>query len=552
MSGGNRRMQLNTRERLVSQDHNRLQAFEAYDAAEVARRLQDMRLSFGGFAGPYGGGVLETGSYIDTATQDGTSPVGIPLKGDVIDGLIVLPQTGSLNLLVQPGVVWLDDPDGQAGSSDPATPSPDDSRYKLVVDPGITALGALVMSVGSGGSTRIDVIEVQRQTVIIETDNRDIFDPSTGLFTPVTVTKVFEGRLSYRVRLGTPGAGFPANVRGWLPLCVASVPAAAASVNDMTFWDVRPLVKDRVNAPADSQSAVNTYDNVQRVLALDKTITTTDTLVYGYSTAQIGMYRAGGLFEREALPFIDVEDVTNQSNGYAPIANTIWYLYALFIGNLPRWVRYNDGASTPRIPAGPNGVLAVSDIGPVGTDGGALFQTTIPAPLITGLAANGSAAVLLCAGFTASAATDLRGFIMQDGLMRSVEPHSVAATAPTATTDDFHFLANGHFPKSAKSVLAFFFCTITAAPGTIGEADISINILKPTTPTTLLAMLDLPVQHFVIPGGGTTTLGFAAEIPCIPEASLAGFTNDLEVTVVWAQTTGAKSAPGAFVLGWRL
>src|SRR5260221_13231145 len=146
MANGFRTMVINTRERGVSTDIDRSQQFAARDVAEVWRRL---------LMAPFNS--WEYGNFADTIADDAAA-IGTPLGATVLNGLVVLPQAGSLSLFVSPGAVWLDDVDGAAGSSDPAAASPDDSRYKLVADPGIPALGSLLMTASGGGGARVHVI----------------------------------------------------------------------------------------------------------------------------------------------------------------------------------------------------------------------------------------------------------------------------------------------------------------------------------------------------------------------------------------------------------
>ncbi len=49
MASGGKRMQINTRERLVSTDHNRLQAFASAERAEFARFLMAYGATEGGW-----------------------------------------------------------------------------------------------------------------------------------------------------------------------------------------------------------------------------------------------------------------------------------------------------------------------------------------------------------------------------------------------------------------------------------------------------------------------------------------------------------------------
>src|SRR3984957_5910287 len=234
MAGGQKNVTINTQERAVSVDINRLQSFMNASQAEAMRYLMDASL---------GSDDLGAGGVITEY-----SPLNTPLQAEILNGIQVQPQIGSLNIIIAPGVVQAIAPDG----SETPVGSPalgDSSYYKYIRDVGVQTLGALAMTPNSSGQIRIDVIECQVASLVSETDNRDVFNPSTGLFAASTVTKATQDGLSYRVRAGTPGSGFPGSVNGWLPLAVASVPTGTTTNDTITFWDVRPLVADRVYQP---------------------------------------------------------------------------------------------------------------------------------------------------------------------------------------------------------------------------------------------------------------------------------------------------------------
>jgi hypothetical protein len=535
----------NTRERVISQDQNRAERFAAADRAESYRLLMNNRNAV--FTG--GGGVVEFGSYVDTVLQN-TAAVGTPLRGDVIDGLVVLPQAGSLNLLVSPGVVGLDDPDGETGSSDPNPANPDDSRYKIVDDPGVTNLGTLVMSAGSGGQTRIDVIEVQRNSTVLETDNRDIFNPSTGLFSPIAVTKVIQGELTYRVREGTPGAGLPANVQGWLPLCVASVPSAAASVDDMTFWDVRPLVKDRIAAGTDLQSILQPIDPGSYLNSNDFT-DTTKTLLTGVVNSRAAMYLAGGAIG------IDLQDPVNQAAGASFTAGDPWYLWAIFPGNLPRWVRYVDSPTVPRIPNAGRGILAVYQFG-AATD---LGFGTVPPPTATGITGS-QTAVLLAAGICADlgAGPVPVGITLSAGETVPSDGAFMQGPAPTAvgSADQYALVAGTNFPKMAKAVKVALASRIS---GTVAVGFTYTNEIAVYADAGFTQLIGRYIgsSNFSAfdPATGFRTVLFEAWIPRVILGSSNGYANDnLYFIVEWLPIPFTGSAtrdlPNLLVTGWKL
>lgn len=544
MSGGGRLMKINTRERAVSSDINRLEAFAQRAVAELLR-FQGAVRSTNLTTGVAGTDIvpLEEGSYADT-TAAGTAAIATPAKADVFEGLVVLPQAGSLNLLVSPGAVGFDDPDGQAGSSDPSSPSTDDSRYKVVVDPGIQVAGAFVIAAGAG-STRIDLIEVRRTSVVMETDSRDVFDPSTGVFLPVSVQKVVEGRLLYRVTQGTPGAGIPAFTQGWLPICVASVPSSATSVDQMTFWDVRPLVKDRVNAPFDSRNLAQERRDAN-MFANDHTAA--ETRIVGQSTSQIGCYRAGGrILPIDSGLFFDARAAANHAAGYTPVVGAPWYLYAVFPANLPRWVQYLPAPTTPRVPFGPLGVIVVSHIGPSGYLGTGDTQNP---PAATGLGTAGPCA-LLAAGVVSGGPVE-NGFVMSEGRLL-VNPNATIsgpAAVAAATTDTYTLIANTHFPETARSVIVRVGATFAGTPGNADQIHLSVYLMANDGSRLALALDgNLPI---IYGPGGTDSVQVQAEVP---RAALAAINGEPDggciVQVLWS-TVATRTLPGLVVQGWRL
>src|SRR3974390_972747 len=186
MSRGGRERLVNRSERAISTDILRLQLFNSADLNELLLQLLN-----GGF------GADDSGAC---SLSSPPSTTNTPLTGTVVGGLLVQPVNGSASVTIAPGIALVMDPD--------AAPNPDDSQYKFVRDPGQQTIGVLTIGANASGSIRIDVIECARVAApgysVIETDNRDIFDPVTGLFSAATVNKVTAGGPQKRGRPGTP------------------------------------------------------------------------------------------------------------------------------------------------------------------------------------------------------------------------------------------------------------------------------------------------------------------------------------------------------------
>lgn len=340
MSSGKRVIVINPQERLVSADINRLQSFNARDDAELFRYMLDVTADDDlGAAG--------------VVTEYSTT--GTPLRAEVINGLLVRPQLASFDLAVDAGVLYAIAPDGDA----------DSSVYKYVRDAGLPA-GSLAITANASGSTRFDVVECQLDaTPAVVTDTRDVFNTVNGTFSPTLLTKESAARLTYRVRAGTPGAGFPGAVAGWLPLMVAQVPTGVASNDGITFWDVRPLISDRRAQPFAlsglNDTLVSLDGEIRRVGALDVRLR-------GVVRAYFGDRKAGGMFRpgttQADADYVNIADAANQDTA-TPIVEPFGnpqnvYLYLMFPFGLPRWARYTDASSGSRAPRSPRGILLAS------------------------------------------------------------------------------------------------------------------------------------------------------------------------------------------------
>lgn len=363
MSSGFREIVINTQERAVSSDINRLQKFSNRDLAELLRYLLST-ISAGEFDAGYG--VLPNGTEA-------------PWSAEIIGGFLVRPTTGTFSFSIDAGVLM-----GMVQEG-----APDDSDFKYVRDAGL-ANGVLSFAANVSGSARIDVVECRLNPVpAIVTDNRDVFDTTTGLFTASTVTKEVAARLEYRIRQGTPGAGFPGVVANWLPLMVAMIPNAAASNNNCSFWDVRPMLEDREQVSRKLTNAVPPERDVL-IAKLERSSGVSAALNGIWSASNKGR-KLGGQFRSSAAgaydgPGINVADTPNQSTSITePIADHV-FLYACTPFGLPRWARYQFGGA--RVPLTPKGLLVVSTVKP---DNVGRPQAVIPLPASWGL--NGNCAV---------------------------------------------------------------------------------------------------------------------------------------------------------------
>ena len=368
-ASGAKTLTYNTLERLVSDDPNRAQSFAAQALAEALRFMYDQQVE----ADMSGCGYETMGTGTETN-----------LRATIIGGLRFRPDMGVGNLAgyVTPGAaLFIDNP----------SPILDDSVASFVADPGVSSPGTLALTPGTGGSTRIDVVECQRISEVIETDNRDIFAPATGVFAPALVTKVMASQLQYRIRTGTPGSGFPGLASGWLPIAVLSVPSGATYWDNVRIWDVRPLASDRINAPF---TVLRTYPKRGRTIAYcNRSVVVGTPYIRCYTELEWNGYRAGGLVQTTGNvatypKWFDLSDNTHWEPGFAfGDLGYIWNVFLMFPFGLPRWVEYTPATESQRVPGKQRGI-AVLTHKQSAFNGTPLSLVSLPAS--TGLLGSGS------------------------------------------------------------------------------------------------------------------------------------------------------------------
>lgn len=486
MSSGAKTMVINSLERAVSTDINRLQSFGEATLAEIERA------------------AMNTYSGTDDADAGGLyAPqvaMGSPVVAEIYSGLVVLPQSASFNLLVSAGVARFLAPDA----------APDDSPYKLAEDAGVSTIGALAIAANASGSIRIDVIECQwTVNTTAETDNRDIFNPSNSSFTPVSVSKATVGQLAYRVRQGTPGSGYPGAVLGWLPLCIASVPNAAASNDTCTFWDVRPLVEGRIFPPFNLTKNYPTINNADFSIQLAAGAASmggnVDCAAADDTTnpPTPALYRLGGIFTGQNLnAAAQFQDGTLTSSG--PV-----YVYLLEPFGLPRWAQYT--ATGTRLPSSPRGILVASKVSPTGsTNAGYAAGPNAAVSLPTGLGLVGSTrkGVCIAVSQTGGASTLTQPVLSSNKTQYSPGWPTSGALAPVLSGGNqiatFTVVAGTHYPVNAKALLAFLRFAVTAAGTPSLEVDVAITNVSGNS---------IPIGHIIVTQPAAGQFGVEFRIP---------------------------------------
>ncbi len=533
MPQGDKRLVFNVRERLVSDDLNRLQAV---DAAEQAARLR-------GFHNDAVGDWYSAGGLQTPITSSSPS-----LSGDVYGGLMVQPDNAGY-YLIQPGV---------AGFLDPTGVGLEDNPYRLINDPGVQTPAALPFtSNAGGGSPRWDVVECQPVDTVISQESRFIFNPATGIASSILVDKVKAGRLTYRVRTGTVGGGFPGVATGWMPLAVICAPAGSSSLLTSDVWDVRPLVRERVRSnPVDGGTGVGFAPIRQAEYRFRLAASATANLWIGSAESTFNGYQAGGILERSTPStlaqfgstgvaggrsgLVNVDLADNLSPGFALGANANVYLYALFPAMLPRWQRYSQApVGTGRVPNGPRGILVASTT----QANAAGIVTGLPLPAAASFGASTSNGCLLAAARCDGSS------VLQPASANAAEHFTSSALfAGTIATNvvDFDFPINTYFPLSARRVLVSVTATTNnstgvVAPGLTGQLMMGSEVLA-TFITTL------------VPGvvGSPCYLSWQCWAPCLPRANPTNPTLPGTMRLRFTLTSPgiSMSAANLFVLAW--
>lgn len=378
MSNGGKRVVLNTRERVISNDFNRVQDMVGQARAVLMARLYNdvYKTSISG--------------YTDQEILGGQTP----MIADVYGGLFVRVDDPS-SLFVDPGVIGVVDPD--------PSPGLDDNPYKLVDDPGQSIAGVLTFLANGSPSARIDVLLADVQEQVEETDNRDVFDPATGLFTPQMVNKVVRKRLVYTMLRGTAGSGLP-SLPNQVPLLVALVPSGAADFSDCTFWDVRPMVNERTPNHGYQRDTRRLYDFNFYVDSNGEH--------HGEAWTEWNGYVVGGPLKQSCPSTLDEDfdssDINNSTTNLAyggPASSPVRSdpgaapIFLLFPGGLPGWRRYSNGNApglTNRAPYGTRGLLVAgrntnSDKAKIDEKGNA---TNVVLPAATGLTGTANGVML--------------------------------------------------------------------------------------------------------------------------------------------------------------
>lgn len=518
-NSGTRRVLHNTRERILSSDHNREQAFAAAMIADAYRYLFDADASEDEAAGTATLGVA----------------LGNPMRAVIFNGLRVRPEIGTFNLFVDAGAGLFVDPGSPA--------SPDDSPAQVIRSAGQQVAGALTIG-AAAGSTRIDVIECSTSQVVIETDNRDVFNQSTGAFQPQLVNKVAEAQLTFRVRQGTPGGGFPGTAAGWLPLAVASVPSGAVSNDGVTFWDVRPLLNDFARSVHQVRAAFPTARR-RHTYATDDGAG--NWLAKGIVELELAGRRVGGNLCPTASGATSLRLDSGgglQEPGFSVTNDRPWYLYLAQPFGLPRWAKYSPASSGARTPISPRGIPVFTQKAPAGLSG--VAGSAISLPAATGLGGSTTNAIVAASGMFEGAffAGSVGGALVESLGRTAIAPSSGNNTANPVYT----IVAGTHFPPNAVAICVAAWTTLTLAGGTLTAFYRDLQ-LRNVSESELYSALQ-SYNTVGMPAGGSFTdawEGWLQVPPNLPSGAAATFH-----VLAQYNSLGTYSQQKIFVKGWQL
>lgn len=500
MASGFKEVVFNTLEEVISPDLNRSQKFKGADVAEMMRYAIDVS---GGTDDLDSGGLTTEYASLES-----------PLRAEIMNGFLVHPTIGDTRFSVDPGVMFAIDPDS----------APDDSNYKYVRDLGVGLTSGLTIAPNVSGLARVDIIGATIAFTNPEVDNRNLFNPTTGLFTPTSVPKAAQAVLTYSVVQGTPGSGLPSVPQGFLPLCVGYVPNGSANNDAVSFYDVRPLISDR----AYGVSNLDTYTS--RLTRSDYFVDVLNSSGHAWLSGLAegvlrgrrvgGVLQSGGPFSTQAAPGglgqtygLDLLDAHNCEAGFTTVTSGITFLYFVFPGGLPRWARYTAASTGVRKPAGPRGIVTQSNKTPSNPISGT------PSSAITVQGFNAATLNAVCFGVTGwNSATAPSPTLMADKKVwvdqAAVLPFiGYTGSGLTQVAQFSATLGSAQIPGNARSIIVLFSMQIANTTGGSIFTSMSRDIIVADNSNARVANFLDGVQQVQIPTANAYPFFYEVEIP---------------------------------------
>lgn len=375
MGAGNKYVKINSLERAVSTDFNRMQSLGEADSHEFSRHLVNREIAgdfynFPGMAAPY--------TALPAANQ-------FLIPHDCLSGLMVRPDNAT-GLLIDPG-------EGAFFVPAFSGATPDDSKYVYVSSAGVSNVGDLPFVANGGPGIRWDIVECQPTDLLLESSSRDTYNPANGQFVNALVDKVRGGALTFRIRAGTQGAGIPDPDPAWMPLAAVHVRADATGFTNCDVYDIRPLVSERCVWSPNTPLSPPTGESIGcRMVLYESEMTPVFTAgvnglgLGGYFRGHFGGYWTGGRIRRNMpasstasfgataaadpnTSYFNAEAAQNKSASFSIAGDDTFTVCAFFPRGYPRWVRYSETSLAPaasnhlrksgRLPQGPRGLLWV-------------------------------------------------------------------------------------------------------------------------------------------------------------------------------------------------
>jgi hypothetical protein len=501
MSGGNKRVVINSLERALSTDVNNLQAFAAKIEGQSRRSLQNGR--------PPASSVIRVpGADAHTALLADSA-----VEHDCFGGLLVRPDSAGY-LLVDPGV---------AGFLVPNYPglTAEDTPYVTVDSPGVTDITLLTFAANAGPGVRWDVVECQPVDTLVSSESRDIFDPTTKSFSSQVVDKVRGAQLTFRIRPGVQGTGLDVAEEDWMPLAVIMVPSSATGFTECDVWDVRPLVSERALTQQRGETHASKASSLGHRTVLREAeffgfelggYGPNSQYLNGYYVSEFDGYTVGGDIRKsvgtagtgtfgssldatggDSDKFVP-EDPQNIHPAGLPGNNQVVGIGAFFPSGYVRWVRYSQTAltagadpnqvpATGRWPLGPRGVLVAFDLAAVTHDRNGIIQggDHMPPQMdlpgthwghIVGYGARTSAGdVLVPSGGTADKQVMWRGAFQGFSAINAniTAPGTPIVAGPAGTVEgefDVTTLPSSPIPEAARALYFRTFIQVAIAGGT--------------------------------------------------------------------------------------
>jgi hypothetical protein len=445
-----RKLKINTQERALSTDLNRLQDFKERDTLEILRLL-----------------LLSRGSW--EAGGEGSNPLvpGLPAEAEILQGLLVRPQAGTLALTVDTGSVILM---GEARV--------DGSPAYYVQDAGVPVTAPLAVTSNVTVSPRVDVVECKVDSVPLQVgESRDVYDPVTDTFQAALVVKEEQRRLQYRVRAGSAGNGFPGLAAGWVPLAVVLIPPATATLDACTLWDVRPMIADRVNLGPN-----NTHSTFGDGLWLDlegRYATVGGNVRVAHNGRWLGGELRRGSPGTDALT-MDFGDAANGVTGGGTFG-VLWTMYLCLPFGLPRWMRYTDAGAGARVPRGCRGIPILSTTVPK-ANGLPLVPLVMPSAFgfLSTQTVSDARSVLHGFNSTNNAANQvIHAHGRRIRLSVGVGVPADASPAPNSSSSFYTLITDVHYPRTAKKLAVTMganFLTNTLVVSTVNVQLVSSSV----------------------------------------------------------------------------